>query len=128
MNKNSSFTVNAGWWDSVKNFLTRFQTPKPKRQPTQVTPTGPTGPFTGEEKAAVITEAARRYVMLYMKYNGVRRMVEPYSYRHKSTGMLFMGYCHIHQSIEAFKPEKIEEIQLTQFPFAPRWPVEIGRE
>jgi predicted DNA-binding transcriptional regulator YafY len=65
--------------------------------------------------------------MLKMRYNGVERLVEPYSFRTKSTGVVFMGWCGKDQGIEAFKPDKIEAIEVTDVPFRPRWTVEVGR-
>ena len=75
-----------------------------------------------------IRYAGKNNLLLLMTYNGQTRHVEPYSYRAraKGGGLLFYGYCRIHDKIHAFKPSKIQGLVVTQEPFAPRWPVELG--
>jgi predicted DNA-binding transcriptional regulator YafY len=120
----------AGWWDSLKTFLTHYTQPKvpqrqrPSTQP-QPIPTTPTGVDLGT-KMQIIAQAARTRTLLFMRYNSNWRYVEPYSYRHKTTGQLLFAFCHKDQHIESFNPNKIEDLQLTEIPFKPRWPVEIG--
>ena len=126
-----------GWWDSIKTFLTQYNRPRPPsptRKPTpqqpvpvQTQPVPVDRPQQTEDVFSTIHEAGRRMVLLQMRYNGNLRYVEPYSFRMKSTGQLFYGYCYKDHSIEAFRPEKIEYIALTEIGFAPRWPVEVGR-
>ena len=79
-----------------------------------------------DDKMGMIAEAARTVTLLFMKYNGNWRYVEPYSYRFKGEGRLFYGFCMKDQHIESFRLEKIEDLQNTEMPYAPRWPVEIG--
>jgi predicted DNA-binding transcriptional regulator YafY len=123
-----------GWWNSIQNFLTKFQQPKiPKRQrPGKPPPVAPAptpvvqSPISIDDKMGMIAEAARTKTLLFMKYNGDWRYTEPYSYRFRGEGRLFYAFCFKDQRINSFKLEKIEDLQLTEMPYAPRWPVEIG--
>jgi predicted DNA-binding transcriptional regulator YafY len=125
-----------GWWNSIQNFLTKFKQPKiPKRQKPGRPPPKPEpietvvqSPISVDDKMAMIAEAARRLTLLFMKYNSDWRYVEPYSYRFRGSGRLFYGFCFKDQRINSFKLEKIEDLQLTEMPYAPRWPVEIGMD
>lgn len=75
-----------------------------------------------------IRAAAARQVLLYMKYNGEWRHVEPYSWRRRQAvgnTPLLMGFCYLHSTIEAYKVDKIEDVQVTDRPFKPKWPIEI---
>jgi len=57
------------------------------------------------------------------------RNVEPYSYRYRAKEdphiPLFFGYCHKDQGIEAYKLQRIADIQITDKPFAPKYEVEF---
>lgn len=64
-------------------------------------------------------------VLLEMTYNGVSRLVEPYSYREKSTGTLFFAYCMKDNAIESFRVDRIEHAKATKIPYTPRYPVEL---
>lgn len=127
------------------NRLRRLFTPTRTRQPTapmQTTPRAPPrvpspqqpapqptlpqqGPATVAEKTALIHQAGRELKLLEIKYDGVDRLVEPYSFRSGTTGLLFFGHCSIHDRIHSFKLEKISDIKVSEFPFAPRWEVEL---
>lgn len=128
-----------GWWESVQNFLSKFndphtQTPSPKqRKPTlhHPAPTMQSGPPQMPEMDAmgIIATSAQRLTLVLLLYNGNWRYIEPYSYRMRKNGSTdMMAFCHRHQHIEAFKPHKIEAAQMTEMGFKPRWPVEIGRQ
>jgi predicted DNA-binding transcriptional regulator YafY len=120
----------SGWFDSLRTFLTQYNKPnipqrqKPTTQP-QPVQTAPTGIDLGT-KMQIIAQSAKSRTLLFMRYNSNWRYVEPYSYRHKSTGQLLFAFCHKDQHIESFNPNKIEDLQLTEIPFKPRWPVEIA--
>lgn len=75
-----------------------------------------------------IRAAGRMHTLLYMKYNNTWRHVEPYSFRYRSKGMqpLFYGYCRLHDTIEAYRIDRIQDVQLTDRPYSPRWEVEIA--
>jgi len=75
-----------------------------------------------------IQHAARTKTLLWMKYNNTWRHVEPYSFRYRSRGMqpLFYGYCQLHDTIEAYRIDRIQDVQATDRPYSPRWPVEIA--
>lgn len=57
------------------------------------------------------------------------RDVEPYSYRYRAKEdpniPLFFGYCHKDHNIEAYKLQRIADIQVTDKTFNPRWEVEF---
>lgn len=72
-----------------------------------------------------ISTAGRQRVLLLLTYDGDTRHVEPYSYRDKGGRRLFFGYCHKCNEINAFDPNKITHIEVTNIPFAPRWPIEV---
>jgi len=77
-----------------------------------------------------INAAGARLLLLRMKYNGHSRDVEPYSIRDgraANGGPLFYGWCHKDQQIEAFRLDRIEDLQIKDQKFAPRngWPVEF---
>lgn len=75
-----------------------------------------------------IRHAARTRTLLHMKYNNTWRHVEPYSFRYRSKGVqpLFYGFCLLHDTIEAYRIDRIQDLQTTDRPFAPRWTVEIA--
>lgn len=75
-----------------------------------------------------IRHAARTNTLLWMRYNNTWRHVEPYSFRYRSRGMqpLFYGYCHLHDTIEAYRIDRIQDVHTTDRPFSPRWSVEIA--
>ena len=126
-----------GWWNSIQNFLTHFQQPKipqrkrpgkPQKPPAPVpTQTVVQSPISIDDKMAMIAEAARAKTLLFMKYNSDWRYTEPYSYRFRGDGRLFYAFCYKDQRINSFRLEKIEDLQLTDMPYAPRWPVEISQ-
>lgn len=74
-----------------------------------------------------IRYAARNGVLLYMKYNGQWRHVEPYSYRYSGKGraLRFYGHCRIHDVIHSFNLKKIEGLVVTDIPYSSRWLVEL---
>lgn len=98
----------------------------PSAQPVVPAPSKPpTGPMDMSDKVSILTEAGRKRVMVRMKYDGQVRLVEPYSFRDKSTGRLFYGWCSIHSRIHSFRLEKIEELEYTNIAYQPRWEVEL---
>jgi hypothetical protein len=92
-------------------------------------PTPHRPPTTNAEKMFRIQQAGQQGVLLWMRYNGQYRNVEPYSYRYRDADYpsepLFFGWCFKDKKIEAFKIRKIQDIQVTDTPFAPRWTVEF---
>jgi predicted DNA-binding transcriptional regulator YafY len=100
--------------------------PLPSQQIQQPQPVAPQhGPQSVQDKIATIADAARKRLMLEIKYDGAVRLVEPYSMRQGRNGPLFYGFCSIHDRIHSFKPENIESITVSEFPFSPRWEVEF---
>lgn len=100
----------------------------PQQKPTVTQPVQQpqTGPLSDADKQNIIQTAGRQRMMLEIKYDGVSRLVEPYSFRTSRTGqLLFYGFCSIHSKIHSFKLDKIQDIRISEFPFSPRWPVEL---
>jgi hypothetical protein len=107
-------------------YVTPRRMPVPSQQPVVPPPVvPPAGPLDMATVVGTIHEAAKRHVLLLMTYNGISRLVEGYSFREKSTGRLFYGFCYKDGRINSFKLEKIEAIELTNQVFMPRWPVEL---
>lgn len=68
-------------------------------------------------------------LLLNLTYHGYPRKVEGYSYRYRDADHphipLFFGWCGKDLHIEAYKLLKIQDVQVTNLPFNPRWPVEF---
>jgi predicted DNA-binding transcriptional regulator YafY len=87
-----------------------------------------TPPQSDAERKFRIQEAGKRRVLLYAKYNGHWRFIEPYSFRYRAKNSrepLFYGWCYKDNGIEAFRLEKFEDLQVTERPFNPRFDVEF---
>ncbi len=102
---------------------------QPVVSPQPVTAPGPVGPPAGPldygSVIELIHKAGRELKMLNITYDGLSREVEPYSFREKSTGRLFYGFCSIHGRIHSFKPERMTHCEISQKSFNPRWEVEL---
>lgn len=87
------------------------------------------GPVEGVDQVMYrIRHAARTHTLLYMKYNGSWRHVEPYSFRYRSAGMqpLFYAWCQLHDEIHSFRIDRIQDVHTTDRVYAPRFAVEIA--
>lgn len=98
--------------------------PKPEVKPPKL-PEAPVGPLTTQEIMFTISKAGRQRKMLNMTYDGTTRLVEPYSYRDRSGTRLFFGWCSIHDRVHSFSLPKISHIEITDYTYSPRWPVEV---
>jgi predicted DNA-binding transcriptional regulator YafY len=74
----------------------------------------------------IIKQSAQRRTLLWMLYNNQWRHVEPYSFRDGKQGLLLYGHCLIHNDTHSFYVHRIQELQLTDIPYNPRWYVEIA--
>lgn len=78
---------------------------------------------------ARFAEAGRLGVMVLMNYNNVWRLVEPYSFRVKNkngkTSEWLFGFCRLHETIEMYRPEKVQGINITDQKYSSRWTVEF---
>ena len=74
---------------------------------------------------ALIRLAGQQCTLLRFMYDGEMHTVEPYSFRDKGTGLLFYGHCQKCGCINAFIPAKMSGVEVTDIPYAPRWPVEF---
>ncbi|MCK5611405.1 hypothetical protein KAR91_56565 [Candidatus Pacearchaeota archaeon] len=78
------------------------------------------------EMMHIIRQSAQRRTLLWMLYNNQWRHVEPYSFRDGKQGLLLYGHCLIHNDTHSFYVHRIQELQLTDVPFNPRWYIEIA--
>lgn len=123
------------FWNKIRVLFNEGQQPRqvapspyaPSQQPVSTQPLAPqSGPLSVAEKEGIIHEAGRRRVLLDIKYDGVSRLVEPYSFRMRQIGgRQFYGFCLLHGGIHSFKVEKMEEVKLTDWPYSPRWEIEL---
>jgi hypothetical protein len=141
------------FWSRIRSLFRQTRSPQPTRVPTTRTqprpttypapqqtaprqiqppptvppppPVSPVGPLDQATVMDTIAQAGQRRVLLQLTYNGQARLVEPYSMRQRSTGWQFFGFCSIHGVIHSFIPAKIQDIQVTNIPFSPRWPIEF---
>lgn len=89
---------------------------------------------------ARIQEAGRRKVLLSAHYAAAHghgpswRYLGAYSYRYRDKAdpgiPLLYAWCGIHHApgardVEAFKPKRFLDLQVTNLPFSPAWPVEF---
>jgi predicted DNA-binding transcriptional regulator YafY len=123
----------AGWWQNIVNFVGKFRQPHRVQQvkPRQtVAPIQPviSGPKGHDEIMMTISAAAEQLRLLRMTYkDGASRFVEPYSYRWRAGNQLFYAYCYRNSSIKSFRLDRIQDAEVTDMPYMPRWPVEIGK-
>lgn len=80
------------------------------------------------EKAStmhIIRKCAKDRVLIYLSYDNVWRYVEPYSFRQGKQGMLFFGHDLYRNDTRSYYMHKIQQLQETTIPFAPRWLIEL---
>lgn len=78
------------------------------------------------EAVAIIRKAAANRLLVSLQYSGQVRNVEPYSFRQGAQGLLFYGHDLYRNDTRSYYVHKIEQVQLTDIPYNPRWMVEIG--
>lgn len=97
-------------------------TPGAYRPPKPVMPTQPEGQgITVQDKEKILEDAADNFVLVEIWYDGLLRLVEPYSCKDGMTGRLFFGHCDIHNRIHSFLIHKIQYLKVTETRFAPKW-------
>jgi len=80
----------------------------------------------------ILADAAGRRVIVRLSYpehgeGGITDyMVEPYSYRSLGGNLVFYGYDTSAGHIKAFRLDKIQNVQVTEEPYEPRWTIELG--
>lgn len=126
------FTLTKGLIERIRNRIREEfggGTPEDEQPGVTTDMTGGQSPASGYgEIMSRIHQAARTRTLLYMYYNNTWRHVEPYSFRMRSRGQqpLFYGYCQLHNTIEAYRIDRIQDIRNTARPYTPRWSIEIG--
>ena len=115
-------TLTPGLWNRIKQRVQNLF-PDAEEKPPAVPITGLSIP----EILQRFQQGGRGRVLLLMKYNGVWRHVEPYSFRQWSLGPqpLMYGFCRLHNTIEAYRPDRVQGLALTDEPYSPRWAVEF---
>jgi predicted nucleotidyltransferase component of viral defense system len=74
---------------------------------------------------------SRNHLCVIITYNGVDRLVEPYSLRKPKTGNLLLYVYELQrggrqsQKIKAFKMNQIQSVTQTEIPFVPRFTIEL---
>jgi len=76
-------------------------------------------------KLATIRKSAQRLRMVYIKYNGTKRLVEPYSLRNGKSGVLFYAVEQSLNHVKSYYIDNITETSASDIPFTPRWKVEF---
>jgi hypothetical protein len=79
---------------------------------------------------SVLQQAAQQLVKVrirYVKMDGTVEdyVIEPYSFREKNGRTFLYGYPEHTDNIEMYAVDRILFIELTDFPFSPKWPVEF---
>jgi predicted DNA-binding transcriptional regulator YafY len=74
----------------------------------------------------IIRQASAKRHLVYLLYNNMWRYVEPYSFRQGEFGTLFYGHDLLRNGTRSYYINRIQELQSTIIPYAPRWFVEIG--
>lgn len=74
----------------------------------------------------ILTQAGKDRLMVKMVYKNEPRLVEPYSLRVTKDGNLtFFGWQQGDYHIKQFRVDRIQNIELTNQPFTPKFPVEF---
>lgn len=137
----------AGLFDRIKNTISKLAPPKlpayaegDKAAPGDAPPGDVPGEIVDAEPisemdkleylsaashVSIIRKAARNRLLLYMQYNNMWRYVEPYSFRPGKQGQLFYGHCLAHNDTHSFYMHRIQDLQISEVPFSPRWHIEI---
>ena len=113
-----------GFGDRLKKTVQDYAS---KLSPVQERLLDPSAPLDQSTIKYRIRFAGKNNVLLFMRYNGQDRHVEPYSFRMngKNKKLRFFGLCRVHDAIHSFNPDKIQGLIVTNIPFNPRWPVEF---
>lgn len=94
-----------------------------------ITQESTTGPMSYGRLRYRIGLAGRNRLLVKMKYNGVWRFVEPYSFRYRDKDTpsipLFYAYSHKDNAIRSYKLLRVQGLALTRQTYTPRWPVEF---
>ena len=74
---------------------------------------------------AILRNSGRRKTLVSLLYHDKWRYVEPYSLRPAKQGTLFYGHDMTANNTHSYYIHKIQQAQLTDIPFSPRWVVEL---
>ena len=128
---------NNQWWGEISNFLKQFGRPPTEEEVKQHAPAfpgmlRPTPPGVERPKSTSrsivdsIGKAALEHKVLLLQYKGLWRYVEPYQFKTYKTGnFCLMAYSYAGNRTKAFSVGKIQDAQVTESIFLPRWEVKI---
>jgi predicted DNA-binding transcriptional regulator YafY len=124
-------------YDRIKSTVAKFSATLPAyKQPEQPSPE-PTaeeqygytereiGYIPHAEMVSAVIKAARNQRLLYIRYNGKWRHIEPYELKGGKKGLLVYAWCLIDNEIHTFYIFKTQEMHLTDIPFTARFPIKI---
>jgi len=77
------------------------------------------------EMVNAVIRAGREQRLLYIRYNGVWRHIEPYEFKGGKQGLLIYAWCLMDNSIHSFYVFKTQEMYLTDVPFTARFPIKL---
>ncbi len=122
--------------DSTESILPRVHFPEARALPQRSLGIGRqvNAPLAGGMQAEFLDRiryAARNRLCVEIEYDGVKRLVEPYSLRRPATGNLLLYIYELRrgsspsQKIKAYKVDQIRNAEVTQQVFSPRYAVEL---
>lgn len=120
-----------GFMSRLKNVIQKLFGGRKPDSPTGVArPAGGSG-LDKAAKLALIREAGRTQRRLAIVYNGQPRQIGPLSFRWRAKkpddNPLLYAHCWLHAGkVEAFIPNRIEWIQLTDETYRSPWPIEVA--
>lgn len=128
----------AGLFDRIKSVVRKLKLPKlpffqkeplPEEEITEVEELRkPIERATYLQEAQIISiirKAATKRVLVKILYSNVWRLAEPYSFRQGRFGLLFYAHDLQRNDTRSYYIHRIQEIQMTEIPFNPRWLVEL---
>lgn len=81
---------------------------------------------TSDDIHDLILQSGRNRLLLKITYSDVERLIEPYSWRNNNTGVLLLNaYDLVRDSNRSFYLDKIQNAELTDISFEPRWDIEL---
>lgn len=127
-------------FDRIKETVEKFKT----QMPTHVRPAQPSTPppeqpldatykYTEKQYGYVdhaqmvnaAIQAGRSQRLLYIRYKGMWRHIEPYELKKGKNGLLLYAWCLVDNDTHSFYLHKIQEMHVTDIPFTARFPIKI---
>ncbi len=77
------------------------------------------------EMVAAVIRAGREQRLLYIRYNGKWRHIEPYELKQGQKGIQVYAWCLVDNEIHTFYIYKAQEMHMTDIPFTARFPIKV---